>query len=632
MLGRDLRAVRGPLVRVLLWSLVQGLPVLVSGRVLELAVNRGFLVHRPLVGLLFLLLLAAGLLLGAVATRAMFPWLADTVEPLRDVLVTRLVRAALRRAVRQSQVPDTAAVARLTGQVETVRGLVGAILRSARSSAVGLVAALVGLLSLAPAVAAFVLVPLAASGVVFTLSLRTLARRRRAVVLLDEAIAAESGAVLGAVRDIVVCNAQGRACAGLDELIARQAAATTRLAWAGALRTVTVSLGGELPLIGLLLAGSRLAGGGRLDAGQLLGAISYVTAGMLPALRSLAAAATTWGIQLGTVLGRIQQAVIDSDADDEADADPDADADVPGLSRQQSTSSPRASPRPRLPGVEEAAAVAAAGGGPSGAPGGGPGCDGTVREPSGYAISVRGLRFRYGAAADPVFADLTLSIPEGDHLAVVGPSGIGKSTLTQLLVGALRAERGEVRLGGVAVGELPPRRARRIRALVPQEAYVFAGTLRENLTYLAPGADDGRIAAAASATGLAAVIDRLGGLDAEVGAGAATLSGGEAQLLAATRVFLSDAAVVILDEATCHLDPPAEARVETALAARPGTLIVVAHRLSSAQRASRVLLLDGAEPLVASPAELSALSPLYAESLGYWQPGAVDPVLARTPT
>lgn len=617
MLARDLRAVRGPLIRVLLWSAVQGLPVLISGRVLALAVNRGFLLHRPLIGLLFLLLLAAGLLLGAVATRAMFPRLADTVEPLRDLLVERMVRAALRQAVERDAVPDTAAVARLTGQVETVRGLVGAMLRSARGSAVALSAALVGLLSLAPALAAFVLVPLAASGVVFALSLRTLARRRRAVVLLEEAIAAESGVVLGAVRDIVACNAQSRACAELDELIGDQAAATTRLAWAGALRTVTVSVGGQLPLLGLLIAGSRLTGAGRLDPGELLGAISYVTAGMLPALNSLVTAATTWGIQLGTVLSRIEQAVADVDADvaapvgarTEADAEADADADI--------EADIEAVTEPAVPGPLP-------GDVPSDPPGPTPVPRGRVPEPSGYAISVRDLRFRYGAAADPVLDNLTLSIPEGDHLAVVGPSGIGKSTLTQLLVGGLRAEHGEVRLGGVPVGDLPPARARRIRALVPQEAYVFAGTLRENLTYLAPAANDQQITDAASATGLVGLIDRLGGLDAEVGAGAAALSGGEAQLLAATRVLLSDAAVVILDEATCHLDPPAEARVEAAFATRPGTLIVVAHRLSSAQRAKRVLLLDGGDVLVATPAELPALSPLYAESLGYWRTDPAD--------
>jgi ATP-binding cassette subfamily C protein len=606
MLASDLRTVRGPLIRVLLWSLVQGLPVLATGRILDLAVNRGFLVHRPLTGLLYLLLLAAGLLLGAVATRAMFPRLADTVEPLRDLLVTRLVWAALHRAVADEQAPDTASVARLTGQVETVRGLVGAILRSARPSAVSLVAALAGLLALAPAIAAFVLLPLAASAVVFTFSLRALARRRQAVVLLDEAIAAESGRVLGSVRDIVACNAQARACAPLAELIGRQAAATTRLAWSGGLRAVTVSLGGELPLIGLLIAGSRLTGHGRLDAGQLIGAISYVTAGLLPALRSLVTVATTWGIQLGTVLARIQQAA--SDPEDE---------------------SGRRQPRPQSPQPLPAVRPQRADTRASRAGGSAPCAPVAVPERSGHAISVRDLRFRYGALADPVIDGLTLEIPEGDHLAVVGPSGIGKSTLTQLLVGALRAEHGEIRLGGVPVRDLPKERLHRVRALVPQEAYIFAGTLRENLAYLAPRAHERRLTEAASSTGLSALIERLGGLDAEIGPGGAVLSSGERQLIAATRVLLCEAAIVILDEATCHLDPAAEARVEAAFAARPGTLIVVAHRLTSARRADRVLLLDGTGAIVATPEQLPSLSALFAESLAYWQPGSLDPVPAQ---
>lgn len=578
MLARDLHAVRGPLICVVVWSVVQGLPTLASGRVVALALNRGFLDHRPVTGLLYLLVLGGCLLVGAAATREMFPWLARMVEPLRDVLVTRLVRATVRDAAAGTDVPDSVAIARLTGQVETVRGLVGAIARSARSSAVSLVAALAGLLALVPEVAVIVLVPLAVSAAVFVLSLRSLGRRRRAVVLLDEGIAAESGWVLGAVRDIVACNAQARAAALMHRPIDAQATATIRLGWSGALRTVTVSLGGELPLVGLLISGSWLMKDGRLSAGQLIGAISYVMTGMLPALRSLVSVATTWGIQLGTVLQRIQEATAG------AEARPAESACTHSAGTTANTSD-----RPR--------------------------------EPSGYAISVRGLEFRYGAGAEPVIEDLRLDIPEGDHLAIVGPSGVGKSTLTQLLAGQLLPGRGEILLGGVPVPELADGQLHKIEAIIPQESYIFAGTLRENLAYLSPRADDLQLLDAAAATGLTALIARTGGLDAEIGAGGAPLSAGEAQLVAVTRVLVSDAKVVILDEATCHLDPMAEARAEQAFIARPGTLIVVAHRISSAQRADRILLLDGAGAVLGTPDELPERSPLYAELLGYWRSG-----------
>ena len=306
---------------------------------------------------------------------------------------------------------------------------------------------------------------------------------------------------------------------------------------------------------------------GSLNPGQLIGALSYITTGLLPAIGSLVSITTSWGLQLGTALDRIQHGC----------------TPIPG---------------DRLRGLTH-----------------GPG---EFSAPSGYSISVRHAGFRYGTGGEPVIADLSLDIPHGDHLAIVGPSGAGKSTFGQLLAGGLALDQGQILLGGVRLADLAPQQRHQIVALIPQEAYVLAGTLRENLTYLRPSATDEQLREAAGATGLTELVARLGGLDAPVGAGGATLSAGEAQLVAATRVYLSTAAVVILDEATCHLDPPAEATVERAFAARQGTLIVIAHRLSSAQRARRVLLLDGTHPVLASPSDLPLLSPLYAELLGYW--------------
>jgi ABC-type multidrug transport system fused ATPase/permease subunit len=574
MLVRDLAALRGPLTRVIAWSVVQGLPSLISGHVIADALDRGFLVHRPATGLLYLLVLGLTLGVSAAAAWAMFPWLAATVEPLRDTLVRRLVIGAVHRAAVEGAPPDNVTIARLTGQVEAVRGLVGAILRSARQSAVLLVAALVGLATLAPVVALFVLVPLAASGAVFALSLKALATRRRALVLLDEAIASESGYVLPGVRDIVACNASDRASRRVHRLIGERAVATRRLARAGALRTVVVILGGQLPLLGLLAAAPWLLDRGELNAGQLIGAAAYITAGLLPAIRSIVTVITTWGIQLGTVLQRLHEA-----------------AAVPG---------------------ERAA-------------------DADAREPAGYAIDVDGLTFAYGAQADPVIRDLYVQIAEGEHIAVVGPSGAGKSTFTRLLVGALHAQSGDIRIGGVPVRRFPAGRLHETIALIPQEAYVFAGSLRENLAYLCPDACERQLSAAAEATGLRSLVERLGGYDALVGAGGATLSSGEAQLVALTRVYLSAAWLVILDEASCHLDPAAEARVEEAFIARPGTLIVVAHRISSAERAGRILLLDGPRTMIGSAQELARRSLLYADLLGYWQPGADDGTRALGP-
>jgi ABC-type multidrug transport system fused ATPase/permease subunit len=238
--------------------------------------------------------------------------------------------------------------------------------------------------------------------------------------------------------------------------------------------------------------------------------------------------------------------------------------------------------------------------------------------PTSYQLVTRGVTFAYLPRAEPVVRDLTLDIPQGCHLAVVGPSGVGKSTLANLLAGLASPQQGEVRLGGITLEQINQRDLRRLIALIPQEAYVFAGTIWDNLTYLCPLATETDVTNAVTAVGLAPTISRLGGYDAEIPAGSSTLSTGQRQLIALTRVYLSSAQIVILDEATCHLDPAAEAKAEHAFAQRPGTLIVIAHRISSAMRAELILVMDGANAMLGSHPELLATNTRYAELVGHW--------------
>src|SRR5206468_3776990 len=143
----------------------------------------------------------------------------------------------------------------------------------------------------------------------------------------------------------------------------------------------------------------------------------------------------------------------------------------------------------------------------------------------------------------------------------------------------------------------------------------------DNLAYLRPDAGDGSLDRAVRAVGAAELVARLGGYGAAVRP--ARLSAGERQLLALARAYLSPARIVLLDEATCHLPPDAERRVEEAFAARPGsTLIVIAHRLSSALRARRVLVMDGRRVAVGRHPELLATVPLYRELVGHWASAA----------
>ncbi|MBB5121127.1 ABC-type multidrug transport system fused ATPase/permease subunit [Streptomyces eurocidicus] len=247
----------------------------------------------------------------------------------------------------------------------------------------------------------------------------------------------------------------------------------------------------------------------------------------------------------------------------------------------------------------------------------------TVRAPAeGPAVELRGVTFAYGEGADPVVDALDLVVPAGSHLAVVGPSGIGKSTLAGLVAGLLTPRSGEVRIGGRPPGDPAG------RVLIPQEAYVFSGTLGDNLRYLrADPVTERELAGAAEALGMSELVARLGGFGAALAPG--ELSAGERQQVALARAYLSAAPVALLDEATCHLDPAAEARAERAFARRPGTtLIVIAHRAASARRADRVLVMDGPRTRCGDHRELLAESPLYRDLTG-----APDPRLpARAPS
>jgi ATP-binding cassette subfamily C protein len=245
-----------------------------------------------------------------------------------------------------------------------------------------------------------------------------------------------------------------------------------------------------------------------------------------------------------------------------------------------------------------------------------------------YDLVVRDLTFRYGAGAEPIVENLDLVLAEGDHLAVVGPSGAGKSTLAALIAGMLRPERGEVVLGGSAVLDFDRQSLAGRRVLIPQEAYVFSGSLRENLTYLDPTVGDAALDEAVDELHARPLAERIGGYDAEVEPG--SLSAGERQLLSLVRAYVSSAPIALLDEATCHLDPAAEEHAERAFARRGGTLVVVAHRISSARRARRILVLDGPEAVVGTHDELLARSPLYRDLVGCWTGDA--PVVAEPPS
>ena len=547
---------RWPVVlRLMAWSVLETGQTFLTGYALARALDDGFLAGDGATGLGWLGAAALGVVVAAYGTGRVFRAIAGLVEPLRDTLVRQVVGRGLREA-------DGAAVSRLTQQVEIARDTFAGLVMVSRSFVFTAAGALAGLFSLDPLLLLVVAPPLLAGIGLFVASLRPLARRQERFLVADEAIAAELGVVCPGLRDVAAAGAERDVAESLGRAVATEYAAARALARWGVLRTAALATGGQLPLVLLLATAPWLLDRG-VTPGALVGALAYVTQALLPALHNLVHGLGASGARLVIVLRRLTW-------------DP--------------------------PPEEEA----------------GPGQEAAPDDREAPAVRLSSVTFAYGPHAEPVLRDLSLVVARGEHLAVVGPSGIGKSTLAGIIAGLLRPDAGEVRVEGLPVsGEEAVRR----RVLIPQEAYVFSGTLRDNLTQLrADPVPDPELLAAADAVGSAALVERLGGPGAAVAPG--ELSAGERQLIALTRAFLSYAPLVILDEATCHLDPVAEARAERAFAARPGgTLVVIAHRVSSARRAGRVLVMDGAHALCGRHEELLGLSPLYRDLNGAATPG-----------
>lgn len=561
LLRRHLRPQRRALGRLAAWSALEAVPTFVSGFLVANAIDRGFLAGRPLLGVGWLVALALLWAMSALGTRQVYPWLAATIEPLRDSLITAVITASLRRALGDEQQAGGSSVAQATEQVEAVRALLSTLLRNMRQLLSAGIAALGGLTVLSAQLALVVASSVFLALAVFAGLLRILIVRYQAVVLHGERIGVIATPVVEGIRDVVACAAESRVAQEVGEAIEAQAEALRAFARARVLRLPVVILGVHLPLLALLALSPWLVARYNLTVGQIVGSVVYLFNGLQPAIQFLVNAGGTLLVSLGVVLSRLAEVC-----------------------------------------AEPPAPAAASSGVP----------------PVGHDLEGERITFAYSPHAEPVVRDLTIDIPDGLHLAVVGPSGVGKSTLANLLAGLAKPQWGEVRLGGVALEQVDERYLRRTVALIPQEAYVFAGTMRENLTYLQPQATATELEQAVAAVGLQETISRLGGYDAEISPGGGTLSSGERQLIALTRVFLSPAEIVILDEATCHLDPVAEARAEQAFADRHGTLVVIAHRISSALRAELILLMDGATPLLGTHEDLLHRSTLYAELVGHW--------------
>ncbi|MFD0775650.1 ATP-binding cassette domain-containing protein [Streptomonospora algeriensis] len=564
---------RGAVLRLGAWSLMESAQTFLVGICLARALDQGFLAERPTAGLAWLAVAAVSVLLAGPVLRGVFVQLAGLVEPLRDGLVRRAVEQALRRAVAdpaRAARAERAAVSRLTQQTEIARDSFAGLVLTLRSFLFTAVGALAGMFTLAPELLVVVLPPMLLGLVLFLLTLAPMAAAQRRFLDADEAFTNRAGTLRSQMRDLVACGTTGAAIERAGGLIDEAAASTRSLARWTAARTLALGVAAQLPVVLLLVATPWLRDQG-VTTGALMGALAYLVQSLLPALQEMMTAVGAAGSRLVVVLDRF--------VSEEADG---ADEQYPR-------------------GGE------AGGGGSRALPAGRP----------APAVWCRGVRVSYGAGTRPLVEGFGLTVEAGERIAIVGPSGIGKSTLAHVLSGLHTPDEGDVLLAGRPVAGGSPRELARMRVLLPQHGYVFAGSVRENLAQLEPGAGDERIARAVAALRLGPLVDRLGGLGADVDPG--TLSAGQRQALCLGRAYVSPAPLLILDESTCHLDPAAEAHAEDALASRPGTtLIVIAHRLSSALRADRILVLDGAGTVFGTHESLLRDSPLYRDLAGHW--------------
>jgi|SRR5882757_2391255 len=576
---------RGQLVRLAGWAALEAAPRLASGLLISEALDRGFLVHQFLIGVLMLSVYALTAGIGALGARQSVPALAEIVEALRYDLALRAVRAILLRGVAGEPIGGRDVEA-ATKHTESIRRLISQMLLVLPLAVVSLIFTVVGLFALAPLVAWFALASSTVVVMILVCTARSWHRSIHNALLAEEQLSGHAARTLGGLRDVVALGATERAERDLVMDVDRHARAATAIGRVVSSRVALITIGGRLPITVLLLTAPFAVSSGTLTTGQLLGTAIYLVGGLEPTVRTLVLVAGEVGLNASVLLERVL-----------------VYSRVPAPPAPHSATGRAGSAAgPAVVGTVAESATAAA---PSGSS-------------RGRELALHGVTFGYSATSELVLDEVDLNVRGGERFVVVGPSGAGKSTLANLLVGLDRPREGTIRIGGADVGTLEPEWLRRNVVLLPQEAYVFAGPVRENLAYLRPHATDEELTDACRAVGAAQLLGELGGLDATLGS-AAQLSEGQKQIITLARAYAAHASVVVLDEATCHLHPERERQAENAFAAADRTLVVIAHRMSSALRADRVALLHGASLEVGTHEELIARSALYADLVGHWR-------------
>ena len=562
LLGPYLRPYRGRTILALLSLLVAAGTVLAFGACLRALIDRGFAQGRPdILNYALASLLAVAVVL-AIASGARFylvSWLGErVVGDLRRDLFDHVVRLgpAWFEIKRSGDV-----MSRISADAQLIEQVIGSSASVALRNTLMCIGGVVMLVVTNPKLALWTLavVPLTVVPIiVFGRQVKALSRESQA--RMGEMVS-EGAETLDGVRTVQAFAQEDRAARRFGEATERAfVAATRRVSRRAIMTTLVIFI--VFSAVGFLLwMGGHDVLTGRISAGDLSAFVFY------------AVLVASSGGAISETIGDLQR------ASGAAERLAELRAEAPSIAEP-------AHPKP-LP------------------------------RPVKGAVSFEEVSFRYPTRTDAQALDrFDLAIVPGETVAIVGPSGAGKTTAFNLLLRFYDPEKGTIRLDGIDIRDLALGDLRRSLAVVPQDPTLFSTSVTENIRYGRPDASDAEVRAAADAASALGFIEALPhGFATDLGARGVRLSGGQRQRIAIARALLCDPAVLLLDEATSALDAESELAVQQALdrVMRNRTTLVIAHRLATVQKANRIVVLDQGRVVdVGTHAELVRRGGLYA--------------------